>query len=87
MGLGCSPDSPASNGRFRAKQELTFALLCDEDHAVAEAYGTWSPKRILGREVLGQRRRTFVIDEDGKVAHVFAKVNPIGHADTVLRVL
>lgn len=87
MVLGCSPDPPSRNSRFRSRQDLTFALLCDEDHAVAKAFGTWAPKRVFGKEVLGQRRATFVIDGAGAVAHVFPKVSVAGHADEVLAVL
>jgi peroxiredoxin Q/BCP len=85
--LGVSPDGVASHGKFRKKYELPFPLLADEDHAVAEAYGVWGEKSMYGRKYFGILRTTFVIDEAGKVAKVFEKVKPKGHAAEVLAAL
>ena len=43
--LGVSPDSDVSHRRFKAKHDLPFPLLVDDDHAVAEAYGAWARRR------------------------------------------
>jgi peroxiredoxin Q/BCP len=85
--LGVSPDEASSHGKFRAKYGLPFYLLSDTDHAVAEAYGAWGEKRRDGQVTQGLIRSTFVIDEDGVVARVFAEVKPEGHAQEVLAVL
>ena len=77
--LGVSPDSVASHAKFRAKFDLNFPLLADEDHAVAEAYGVWKEKKMYGRTYMGIERSTFLIDEDGIVAEVWRKVSPKGH--------
>ncbi len=39
--LGVSPDSPKSHAKFKAKYNLPFTLLADEDHRVCEMYGVW----------------------------------------------
>jgi peroxiredoxin Q/BCP len=85
--LGISPDSPKAQTGFKEKQSLPFTLLCDVDHAVAEAYGVWKEKNMYGRKVMGIERTTFVIDEKGKIAKIFHKVKPAGHAAEVLAAL
>jgi len=82
--LGVSPDGVKSHGKFKAKYALPFPLLADEDHAVAEAYGVWGEKSMYGRKYFGILRTTFIIDEKGRVAKVFEKVKPKGHAAEVL---
>ena len=85
--LGVSPDSPASHARFRSKYDLPFALLADEDHAVAERYGVWAEKSMYGRKYWGNLRTTFVVGRDGRVARVFERVQPAGHAAEVAAAL
>jgi len=81
--LGISPDSVKSHQKFKGKFDLPFTLLADEDHAIAEKYGVWQKKSMYGRTYMGIARTTFVIDKDGKVAKVFEKVKPKGHAEEV----
>jgi peroxiredoxin Q/BCP len=81
---GVSPDGAASHAKFRSKFELPFTLLSDEDHAVAEAYGAWAMKKNYGREYMGIVRSSFLVDGDGKVAHVWPRVKADGHAADVL---
>jgi len=85
--LGVSPDGVKSHGKFKHKYALPFPLLADQDHAVAEAYGAWGEKSMYGRKYLGVLRTTFIIDEQGRVARVFEKVKPKGHAAEVLAAL
>lgn len=81
--LGVSPDGVKSHQKFKAKYELPFTLLADTEHAVAEQYGVWAEKSMYGRKYWGVERTTFVIDREGRVARVFAKVKPAGHAAEV----
>ncbi|HWH02638.1 MAG TPA: thioredoxin-dependent thiol peroxidase [Gemmatimonadales bacterium] len=81
--LGISPDSVKSHLKFKEKFDLPFTLLADEDHAIAEKYGVWQKKSMYGRTYMGIARTTFVIDKDGKVAKIFEKVKPKGHAEEV----
>ncbi len=85
--LGISPDGVASHEKFRTKHRLPFPLLADTDHAVAEAYGAWGVKSMYGRKYHGILRTTFLIGPDGRVARVFQKVKPRGHAAEVLAAL
>ena len=82
--LGVSPDPINSHVKFKRKYDLPFSLLADTDHAVAEAYGAWGEKSMYGRKYQGILRTTFVIDASGRIAKVFEKVKPKGHAAEVL---
>ena len=81
--LGVSPDQVKSHQKFKAKYELPFTLLADTDHAVAEQYGVWKEKSMYGRKYMGVERTTFIIDAAGKIAKIFEKVKPQGHAAEV----
>jgi thioredoxin-dependent peroxiredoxin len=85
--LGVSPDPVAKVKKFHDKQALNFALLADEDHAVADAYGVWVQKSMYGRTYFGNERTTFIIDPAGKVAAVLRKVKPAQHDQQVLAAL
>ncbi|HEY3865061.1 MAG TPA: thioredoxin-dependent thiol peroxidase [Solirubrobacteraceae bacterium] len=85
--LGISPDTVKKVKKFHEKYDLDFALLADEDHAVAESYGVWSTKSMYGKTYKGNERTTFVIDSDGKVAEVLRKVKPAEHDALVLAAL
>lgn len=82
--LGVSPDSVKSHDKFKQKFDLPFALISDEDHKIAEAYGVWQEKSLYGRKYMGIVRSTFVIDEKGKIAAIYDKVKVAGHAADVL---
>ena len=85
--LGISPDSPKSHAKFREKYSLPFTLLADEEHRVAETYGTWVQKKFMGKEYMGVERSTFVVDASGNLAKVMRRVKPDEHADDVLAAL
>ena len=85
--VGVSPDPVARVKKFHDGNSLNFTLLADADHAVCEAYGVWAEKSKYGRTYMGALRSTFIIDGDGKVAHVIPKVSPKTHDDEVLKVL
>lgn len=85
--LGVSPDNVASHQKFRDKHTLPFPLLADDGHKVSEQYGVWGPKQFMGREYFGVDRATFIIDPEGRIARVFPKVNPAGHAIEILGAL
>lgn len=82
--LGVSADSLSSHQKFSDKFGLSFPLLADVDKIVANAYGAWGEKVVMGRKVIGMRRMTFLIDEEGVVQKIWAKVKPEGHAAEVL---
>lgn len=82
--LAISPDSPERLKKFEDKQDLNFTLLSDEDHSIADKYGSWGPKKFMGKEYDGILRQTFIINKDGKLAHIMPKVKTKSHHDDVL---
>ena len=85
--LGVSILDEKSKARFATKHGLTFPLLADADHEVAEKYGVWQEKMRYGRKYMGIVRTTYLIDAEGKVAQRWDKVSVDGHADEVLSAL
>ncbi len=86
--LGVSADGQAAHAAFKAKHELPFHLLADEDRAVINAYGVWKPRlRPDGTSPMGIERTTFIIDEHGRIARVFRNVQVDGHVDEVVATL
>ncbi len=74
--LGISPDGLKSHQKFKTKFNLPFTLLSDEDHAVAEAYGVWGEKSMLGKKYMGIIRSHFVVDENGILIDVQYNIKP-----------
>ena len=82
--LGVSADTIESHGKFASKYGLNFPLLSDTDKAMSTAYGAWGEKTVYGRTTIGMKRMTFLIDEQGRIARVWPRVKPAGHAQEVL---
>ena len=82
--LGISPDSVKSHVKFKAKFELSYTLLADEEKTVLQAYDVWKEKSMYGKKYMGVERTTFLIDPAGQIAKVFTKVKPAGHAAEVM---
>ena len=82
--LGVSPDPQARLQKFIEKQKLNFTLLSDEDHKIADKYGSWGPKKFMGKEYDGILRQTFIIGKDGRLKEIMAKVKTKTHHDDVL---
>lgn len=85
--LGISADSVQAHTKFMAKYALSFPLLSDTTRSVATAYGAWGEKKVRGRTVIGMRRMTFLIDEEGMIQQIWSTVKPEGHAAEVLAAL
>jgi peroxiredoxin Q/BCP len=79
-----SVDDEKAHQKFRAKYGLNFDLISDTDKTVVEKYGVWVEKSMYGKKYMGIDRKTFLIDEQGKIAKIFQKVNVEEHADEVL---
>lgn len=82
--FGISILDEASKRKFSDKYDLTFPLLADADHKVAEQYGVWQRKSMYGRSYMGLARTTYLIDTSGRVAKRWDKVKVEGHAEDVL---
>jgi peroxiredoxin Q/BCP len=85
--LGVSIDPVKRLPKFIEKENLNFTLLSDEDHALADAFGVWGLKKFMGREYDGIHRITFLIDENGKIEHVFDKFKTKDHHEVILAYL
>ena len=83
--VGVSPDPVGKLATFAEKEGLTFPLLSDEDHAVAEAYGAWGEKKNYGRTYEGLIRSTIVVDADGTVSIAQYNVRATGHVAKLRR--
>jgi thioredoxin-dependent peroxiredoxin len=82
--LGVSVLDTASKAKFAKRNGLTFPLLADPDHEVADRYGVWKKKVLYGRQFMGLVRTTFLVGPDGKVARRWDNVKVDGHAADVL---
>ncbi|GMB94953.1 Bacterioferritin comigratory protein Bcp [Helicobacter heilmannii] len=85
--LGVSPDDAKSHCHFIESEQLNIELLSDPDLEVLKAYGAYGIKNMYGKEVEGVIRSTFVIDQEGKIAHALYNVQAKGHAKRVLELL
>lgn len=85
--LGISDDDVDSHADFKAKHDLNFPLLADEEGRVGDAYGVYVEKQMYGNTFMGMQRATFLVDADGQIARVWPTVDPEGHADEVLAAL
>jgi peroxiredoxin Q/BCP len=85
--LGVSILDEKSKAKFASKYDITFPLLADADHQVAEKYGVWQEKSRYGRKYMGIARTTYLIGPDGKVVKRWDNVKVDGHADAVAEAL
>ena len=67
--------------RFKAELGLPYELLSDSDKKVSTAFGTLNAKGT------GTQRKTFIIDPEGKIAHIFNKVDVNKHGEDVKEIL
>ena len=79
--LGVSYDTVESHKKFKEKEHLPSILLADTNHEVAHLYGT--DLHPMGS--LYASRKTFLINEQGKIIHIFDEVTPENHASDVLK--
>ncbi len=82
--IGVSADDEKSHKKFEKKFNLPFPLIADTDLKIVNAYGVWGDKVLFGREYQGILRTTFIIDAEGKVAHVIDKVTSATASQQVL---
>lgn len=82
--VGVSKDSVKRHDTFKAKYDLPFPLLADEDGTLCEAFGVWKEKTMYGKKSMGIERSTFLLDSDGVVRKVWRRVKVDGHVEKVL---
>ena len=85
--VGVSKDSAASHVKFKEKYALPFPLIADVDHTLLETVGAWGEKVMYGKKSVGTIRTTFLIDEEGRIAEIFAgkQVKTKEHAEQILK--
>ena len=81
--FGVSILDEKSKAKFATKHGITFPLLADADHEVAEKYGVWQEKSRYGRTYMGIVRTTYLIGPDGKIEQRWDNVKVDGHAEAV----
>ena len=79
--IGISLDSVESHVKFSKEYSLPFAILSDKNREAAKAYG------VLGIGSFLTKRVTFIISKDGKITHIFPKVDVKQHSEEVLKAL
>lgn len=82
--LGVSIDAVKSHKKFEDKFQLPFTLIADEEHVLVNKYGVWGLKKFMGREYMGTKRTTFLINEKGVIDFVIEKVVTKAHAEQIL---
>jgi thioredoxin-dependent peroxiredoxin len=82
--LGISNDPPKKQKKFQEKYDLPYPLLADVDRKLSNAFGVIKEKSMYGKKYMGIERTTFLISPKGKIARIFPKVKPQGHAEEVL---
>ena len=82
--LGVSADPVKALDKFVAKRDLSIPLASNETHEMLATYGVWGKKSMYGRTYMGVIRSTFLIDRQGRIAHIWPKVSVEGHAEEVL---
>lgn len=82
--IGISKDDIVSHKKFCQKMSIPYILLSDTDANVAKKFGVWGKKQFMGREYMGVKRSTFLVNEKGRIIKIFEKVKPAGHSQEVL---
>ena len=85
--LGVSKDDIKSHNKFINKYDLPFLLLSDESTKMISAYGAWVEKKMFGKEYYGVSRKTYLIDEEGKVQRVWPKVDVKTHSKDIIELI
>ena len=83
--MGVSKDSSASHQKFIAKYSLPFPLISDTDKIILQAYDAWGEKKNYGKISMGTLRKTYIIDENGIITDIIAKVDTKNHTAQILK--
>ena len=78
--IGVSKDSEKSHANFKSKFNLNFDLVPDPDKKIISSYGVLNEKGSANR-------KSFLIDEQGKILFIWDKVKAASHGEEVLSFL
>ncbi len=82
--IGVSADTEKNQKKFSDKYGFDYSLLCDESKDIINSYGVWGLKKFRGKEYMGIIRRTFIVDEKGKISQIIEKVKTKEHTSQIL---
>ncbi len=82
--LGISKDSVKSHLKFKEKFSLNFPLLSDPDKATIAAYGALGPKTFMGKMFMGVLRKTYLVNPEGYIQHVYEGMKLESQAQDIL---
>ncbi len=82
--VGISKDTVDSHSKFINKHDLNFTLLADPDHSTIEAFGSWVPKKFMGKSYVGINRDTYLIDPKGMIVKKYEDVDPKSHIKDIM---
>ena len=85
--LGVSKDDIKSHNKFINKFDLPFLLLSDESTEMISAYESWDKKKMYGKEYYGVFRKTYLIDEEGKIQRIWPKVDVKTHSKEIIELI
>jgi peroxiredoxin Q/BCP len=83
--IGISPDDTKSHKKFIEKHALPFILLSDEEKEIIKSYNAWGEKNLYGKITIGLIRKTYLIDEAGKIVKIYPRVQVKGHSEAILK--
>jgi peroxiredoxin Q/BCP len=83
--FGVSKDSVESHTKFAKKYDLNFPILSDIDKKVLNLYKAWGEKKFMGKTYMGTLRKTYLIDKTGSIVKVYDNVDPLVHAEEILK--
>jgi peroxiredoxin Q/BCP len=66
--FGISKDNLSTQRRFKEKYNLKYELIADESGDIIRSFG-------ISKKTGSAERKTFIINPDGKIAHIFEKVD------------
>ena len=82
--FGVSPDKEKKHLKFIDKYEFQYDLLADTEKVMINDFGLWGPKKFMGKEITGVYRTTVLVNEEGVVDSIIAKVVTKSHGEQVL---
>jgi peroxiredoxin Q/BCP len=82
--IGVSPDEIKKHKKFEEKFDLPFTLIADPEHKIIDNYDVWGPKKLYGKDYMGLRRTTFLINEKGIIKKIFLKPQSKQHSEEIM---
>ncbi|GAB4279239.1 MAG: thioredoxin-dependent thiol peroxidase [Marinilabiliales bacterium] len=85
--LGVSPDTEERHKKFKEKYELPFPLIADPEKIIIKKYDAWGEKKLYGKTYFGVLRKTYIINEEGKIIKIINKVKTKDHTNQIFNEL